>query len=71
MEISAAARAQRDRIRISRMIDNLARDTKSLRSVCIALGRDEDARRIGLVLSHLDGAQTIVSDPTLVHPTLF
>ena len=71
MEISAAARAQRDRIRLSRMLDNLARDTKSLRSLALALGRDDDARHLADVIRCLDKAQQVLSDPSLLHPTLF
>lgn len=71
MEISAAARAQRDRIRLSRTLDNLARDAKSLRSLALALGRETDARKIAGVIRCLDSAQTTLSDPALLHPTLF
>ena len=71
MEISAAARAQRDRVRLSRMLDNLTRDAKTLRNTARAIGRDEDARKLNGVIRCLDSAQATLSDPALLHPTLF
>lgn len=53
------------------MLDNLTRDTKTLRNTARAIDRAEDARRLALVINHLDAAQSILGDPTLFHPTLF